>query len=291
VFSIPTGEDLKRIAHRYAAVRSVDYPTPSRLLRELIRDINQTALPFIHYLETLVVDLEKSLEESTDQFLAADTAGHQAIEVQAQTNEIVQELEKEVALIRERIPQTRDADELNMLGKRLSFVMAELDFALRKYSELPATYERSQQRLSSYDVPCKELTAQLVDLHKRFLDTRHWLRWRALLQFSATIVPIFVACVVTLMVDRFTTRMDTLLQPLLGHYAHNSVLLSIFVVQALILTPLLSDRTESFWRRTFNNSVEKFCILSDDLLRIDASLSQVPVRIKKMARENEPGKQ
>lgn len=281
----PSSDDLERIANKYAGVRPDEYLAPAQLLRELIRDVQEVAFPFVEYLNMRARDLIDSVNVAADQYIAADKPGRRVSGELKQTTENIAALDKEVKELRRQIAAATTSEARAALSKKIQFAITELDLASVRLARFSETLEHSQKRIRALQPKLKDLESRINAINDQFRKALRWLMLLRGLQFAALTGPIAAAFAITLVLDRFSLYLEGLLQIWVHGKHHDAVLLGIFAVQVFCFTPLLDRFTAPFWGQTFERSVERFRELAGKLGTIDVELTKMAAESGGIGRE------
>lgn len=281
MLSEPSPAQIDEIVNKYARARSFTYVEPPQLLQELVRDVNEVAFPYMEYLRMQASDLGKDLLAATSKYIAADKAGIQAREDLKRTDPMVRDISREIASLTDQIDASRSSPaKLAELSKKLALRRAELDLVERKLNEYDAIFQRSAERLDSLKPILREVGEHLSRIDGQFTKGRHLRVLAQLVRFTAFILPVALAFVITLVFDRFDERIETWMRTWLPGNHHDAVLLALFAGQILWLSPVISAVSQPFWEHRTDWVLERFRTLSADLGSVNLRLVEVDAQIK-----------
>ncbi len=281
MLSEPSPAQIDEIVNKYARARSFTYVEPPQLLQELVRDVNEVPFPYMEYLRMQASDLGKDLLAATSKYIAADKAGIQAREDLKRTDPMVRDISREIASLTDQIDASRSSPaKLAELSKKLALRRAELDLVERKLNEYDAIFQRSAERLDSLKPILREVGEHLSRIDGQFTKGRHLRVLAQLVRFTAFILPVALAFVITLVFDRFDERIETWMRTWLPGNHHDAVLLALFAGQILWLSPVISAVSQPFWEHRTDWVLERFRTLSADLGSVNLRLVEVDAQIK-----------
>lgn len=244
--------EVKALVECYRTLRRPDDLSVSELLKKLNRDAGEVVLPAIQALldrgmnlDNFLLDLTKeTVRTDKPQIKAALSQGKKAQRTMKEVSREIEEIDREL----ENLPAT--SEKRPQLLEALSVRGAELEFLQGRIRAQAARVDASIKTFKQLLGPIEELQHRLEKLRRSFLQTmfRFVIADAAIKMILA--LPVVLALVVTLLLDRATPLLELVTAKAVPKSYHDVVLLLLFAVQVLILSPITDKLHRKLcWRR------------------------------------------
>ena len=268
--------DIEALAGKYDNLRRPDALTPHQLLRTLHREIDKVILPCLTSLQERSILAEDALSEFAKQITertkpVVEESVRKAKQVEKTSKEIDRELEQ-IQRELELVPP--GSARHNQLLKLQKICAGDYDLLLSRLEGYDKQIGSLQERIKVLIPAAKEVHERLTAILGRFRRNMYWLALVGVTSQFIIALPFAIALATTLAFDRSTRVLEIVTSKFAPNEYHDVVLLLLFGLQALMLTPADDVIVTKLCWRNFDRTMKVVRSLLIEVRSAEADLAE-----------------
>jgi hypothetical protein len=282
---VPLANEIKDLVRTYKKLRDPDALSPSHVLRQLHRDIENSILPSVEALEDRSNDVYSHLSDFARQTVETDQKEMNPVvkdakNIEAAFKQITDEsdhMQDELEALPESSQKKQDLLEtlrsrsidLELLKTRLKRDALQMDGSMARSEELIAKLQGVCDRVKELN---RTLTKAMFGLLLSSVSSKLSLG-----------LPVLIGFVTTLMLDRATIVLERLTDKALPSGSHDTALLAVFAIQVVVLTPATDAIAKKLCWRSFDHALHTISSLLPEVQLLEPAVVDAEQEIASLA--------
>jgi hypothetical protein len=282
----PSSADFETLLVNYAKLRPPDSRTPQQLLRSLDGEITTVVLPCLESLENRSQDALYALNRIVRHAGNDEIARLRPIDnAFKHAKKTAKQIGKETDDISERLSQLPPGSlQRKQLVEAVEVRRAELDLAERHIESYQAEYDASISKMTELMPSIEDTQSRIKKLNSRFNTTALSIAFFGLVTVGVRALPTVIAFFTTIVLDMFAHKLEGLVKVLRPSDYHDLVLILIFGIQVLLLTPLISTVSNRLCWQAFDNRMRRINSILPDVKAVENEVAQIENRLVIMSK-------
>jgi hypothetical protein len=274
--SAPIASEIEAFVDTYNRLRRPEDLTPPQLLRKLHDDIGTVVLPRIESLDERSRNAYYGLDELVKQAVKTDKREIDVVEKNAKRDkstakEIAHEIEE---IKRELNALPEGSQERKPLIKALEFRVTDLELLQGRLNRYVQRIEASEDRFTQLIPHVQRVFDRVKALKGKFTKAMFGLLFSDIGARLTILLPTVVALITTLILDRATRVLEPLTEKVAPKQYHDVVLLILFALQVLALTPATDAISKWLCWRSFDRAMHDLRSLLPEVRLVEAQVAE-----------------
>lgn len=270
----PSSIEIDALVDKYDKLRLPDALTPPQLLRTLHREIDKVTLPCLASLHQRSIIAYDALGEFAKHVVKADKPViDESVRKAKRAKGTAKEIDREIEQIeRELKSLPPDSPKRDQLVKALKIRVGDFELLLSRLEACRGQISSSEERIEALIPAVEDVQKRVTALRGRFTRNMFWLELAVVTSQLVIALPFAIAFVTTLAFDKSTPVLELVTARFAPKEYHEIVLLAIFGLQVLALTPVIDAMSTRLWWRNFDRTMKVVRSLSTEARAVEAEL-------------------